>query len=257
MIELDFALARGEFSLQLALRSEARALALFGDSGCGKTSTLHAIAGLLSPRRGRIELDGRVLFDAHAGVNVPVAARRMGVVFQDVRLFPHLSVRDNLRYGAPRSPDPPRFDAAVQLLGLGALLKRKPDELSGGQARRVAIGRALLSQPAALLLDEPLSNLHREARAEVLEHLRGLKRELALTTILVSHQADEVLALADAVALLDDGRLRALLPIAEFAGETRSDMARFAVKPSPSRGGLGGDGAERQETTPSPSRPFP
>ncbi len=221
MIELDFALTRGEFVLQLALRSEARALALFGDSGCGKTSTLHAIAGLLKPARGRIALDGRVLFDADERAGVPVAQRRLGVVFQDVRLFPHLSVRDNLRYGAPSSNDSSRFDDAVQLLGLGALLKRKPDRLSGGQARRVAIGRALLCDPAALLLDEPLSNLHREARAEVLEHLRGLKRELALTTILVSHQADEVLALADAVALLDDGRLRKVLPVAQFGGEQR------------------------------------
>jgi molybdate transport system ATP-binding protein len=229
MIALDFTLARGEFSLQLALRSEARALALFGDSGCGKTSTLYAIAGLLKPIHGRIALDDRVLFDSHAVVNVPVAQRRMGVVFQDVRLFPHRSVRDNLRYGAPRPRDATRFDAAVQLLGLGALLKRRPDELSGGQARRVAIGRALLSKPAALLLDEPLSNLHREARAEVLEHLRGLKRELALTTILVSHQADEVLALADAVALLDDGRLRAVVPIARFADHPGVSDARASV----------------------------
>lgn len=217
MITLDFSLQRGEFALQLALHSEARALALFGDSGCGKTSTLHAIAGLLRPTRGRIVLDDRLLFDSQTGVDMPVARRALGMVFQDVRLFPHLSVRDNLRYGASRSPDASRFDAAVQLLGLAALLKRKPDQLSGGQARRVAIGRALLCDPAALLLDEPLSNLHREARAEVLEHLRELKRELALTTILVSHQADEVRALADAVALLDDGRLRALSTIADFA----------------------------------------
>ncbi|HET6911811.1 MAG TPA: ATP-binding cassette domain-containing protein [Rhodanobacteraceae bacterium] len=219
MIELDFALTRGEFGLHLALHSEARALALFGDSGCGKTSTLHAISGLLTPARGKIVLDDRALFDSQAGIDIPVAQRRLGVVFQDVRLFPHLSVRDNLRYGATHSRDASRFDAAVQLLGLGALLKRKPEQLSGGQARRVAIGRALLSAPAALLLDEPLSNLHREARAEVLDHLRGLKRELALTTILVSHQADEVRALADAVALLDDGHLRAVLPVSEFAQE--------------------------------------
>ena len=216
MIDLDFALVRGEFALQLALHSQARALALFGDSGCGKTSTLHAIAGLLHPARGRIVLDDRVLFDSQAGVNVPVAQRRLGVVFQDVRLFPHLSARDNLRYGAARV-DATQYDAIVQLLGLGALLKRKPGQLSGGQARRVAIGRALLCEPAALLLDEPLSNLHREARAEVLQHLRDLKRELALTTILVSHQADEVRALADAVAVLDDGHLQAVLPIADFA----------------------------------------
>lgn len=216
MIELDFELHRGEFSLQLALHSQARALALFGPSGCGKTSTLHAVAGLLQPERGRITLDERVLFDARRGENVPVARRRLGVVFQEARLFPHLSVRDNLRFGMPRDSRPQRFDDAVQLLGLHALLRRKPEQLSGGQARRVAIGRALLRDPLALLLDEPLSNLHHEARAEVLEHLRGLKRELAMTTLLVSHQPDEVLALADAVALLDDGRLQAVLPVAEF-----------------------------------------
>ncbi|MBS0432524.1 MAG: ATP-binding cassette domain-containing protein [Proteobacteria bacterium] len=225
MIELDFALRRDEFSLQIALQSQARALALFGPSGCGKTSTLHAIAGLLKPGRGRIALDGRVLFDSRSGENVPAARRRLGVVFQEARLFPHLSVRDNLRFGMPRNSSPRHFDAAVQLLGLGALLQRKPGRLSGGQARRVAIGRALLCEPLALLLDEPLSNLHREARAEVLQHLRGLKRELAMTTLLVSHQADEVLALADAVAQLEDGRLRDVLPVAQFGmrdAETRA-----------------------------------
>lgn len=221
MIELDFALNRGEFSLQLALQSPARALALFGASGCGKTTTLHAIAGLLRPARGRIVLDDRVLFDSQSGVDLPPAQRKLGVVFQDVRLFPHLSVRENLRYGMKRHADSARFDAAVQLLGLATLLSRKPGQLSGGQARRVAMGRALLANPQALLLDEPLSNLHREARAEVLEHLRGLKRELELTTILVSHQADEVLALADAVAVLDDGRLTALSPIAVFDASQR------------------------------------
>jgi len=224
VIDLDFALTRGEFSLQLVLRSEARTLALFGDSGCGKTSTLHAIAGLLKPARGRIALDEHALFDSHLRIDVPVAQRKLGVVFQDVRLFPHLSVRDNLCYGAPRPRDPSHFHDVVQLLGLGALLKRKPDQLSGGQARRVAIGRALLSEPLALLLDEPLSNLHCEARAEVLEHLRGLKRELALTTILVSHQADEVLSIADAVALMEDGRLRSILPVAQFGREQRFAM---------------------------------
>ncbi len=210
MISIDITLARGEFTLELALNSDARALALFGHSGCGKTSTLLAIAGLLRPRRGRIEIDGHVLFDAARRIDLSPARRDLGVVFQDARLFPHLSVRDNLRFGMPRSAPAAAFDGAVQLLELAGLLKRRPAQLSGGQARRVAIGRALLRQPRALLLDEPLANLHREARAEVLEHLRGLKRELALTTILVSHQPDEVSALADAVAIIDDGRMAAL-----------------------------------------------
>lgn len=216
MIELDLALRRGEFSLAIALASPARALALFGHSGCGKTSTLLAIAGLLRPRCGRIAMGDHVLFDAAAGVDLPPARRNLGVVFQDARLFPHLSVRDNLRYGMPRNPPAGTFDSAVQLLELGALLKRRPGQLSGGQARRVAIGRALLRQPHALLLDEPLANLHREARAEVLDYLRRLKREFALDTILVSHQPDEVAALADSVARIEDGHLTALEDITTF-----------------------------------------
>jgi len=220
MIELDLALQRGEFSLELALASPARALALFGPSGCGKTSTLLAIAGLLRPRQGRIAINGRVLFDSRAGVDVATARRDLGVVFQDARLFPHLTVRDNLRYGMPRNATMQAFDEVVQLLQLPALLKRRPGQLSGGQIRRVAIGRALLRQPHALLLDEPLSNLHREARVEVLDHLRGLKREFALTTVLVSHQPDEVIALADQVARIEDGRLVALEDVCAFRAST-------------------------------------
>ena len=216
MINFDFALQRGEFVLDLGVASPARALALFGPSGCGKTTTLLAVAGLLRPQRGRIAIDGRVLFDAGAGTNLAPAHRDLGVVFQDARLFPHLSVRDNLRYGMPRDAAASAFDDVVQLLQVGALLKRRPAQLSGGQARRVAIGRALLRQPRALLLDEPLANLHREARAEVLEHLRHLKQAFALTTILVSHQPDEVAALADAVARIEDGRLLALQAIDAF-----------------------------------------
>lgn len=216
MIEFDIALERGEFSLELALRSFARALALFGPSGCGKTSTLLAIAGLLRPQRGRIAINDHVLFDSRAGVDVATARRKLGVVFQDARLFPHLTVRENLRYGMPRDAAAQAFDGVVQLLQLAALLKRRPGQLSGGQIRRVAIGRALLRQPHALLLDEPLANLHREARVEVLEYLRGLKREFALTTILVSHQPDEVIALADQVARIEDGRLVALQDVGTF-----------------------------------------
>lgn len=230
MIELDLALRRGEFALNLALVSPARALALFGHSGCGKTSMLLAIAGLLRPQRGRIAIGGKVLFDATAGIDLPPARRNLGVVFQDARLFPHLTVRDNLRYGMPRDTAPGIFDSAVELLELGGLLKRRPGQLSGGQARRVAIGRALLRQPHALLLDEPLANLHREARAEVLEHLRGLKREFALTTILVSHQPDEVAALADCVARIEDGRLAALEDIATFNAATGT-LNRFELAP--------------------------
>lgn len=225
MIELDLALQRGEFSLELELASSARALALFGPSGCGKTSTLLAIAGLLRPRRGRIAFGQHVLFDSRVGTDLAPSRRNLGVVFQDARLFPHMSVRDNLRYGMPRGAAPALYDDVVQLLELPALLKRKPGQLSGGQARRVAIGRALLRRPHALLLDEPLANLHREARTEVLEHLRNLKHEFALTTILVSHQPDEVVALADSVARIEDGRLAALEGIEAFRASARASAA--------------------------------
>lgn len=225
MIEFDLALRRGEFSLDFALTSPARALALFGHSGCGKTTTLLALAGLLRPQRGRIAFDGHVLFDSLAAINLPPAQRQLGVVFQDARLFPHRSVRDNLRYGMPRHTAAVSFDDVVQLLELSALLKRKPAQLSGGQARRVSIGRALLRQPIVLLLDEPLTNLHLEARAQVLEHLRGLKNELKLTTILVSHQRDEVIALADSVARIDDGRLAALEDVKTFRAASDSPTA--------------------------------
>jgi molybdate transport system ATP-binding protein len=229
MIEIDLVLQRGEFSLELALQSSARALALFGPSGCGKTSTLLAIAGLLRPRRGRIAINDHVLFDSGSGVDVATARRDMGVVFQDARLFPHLNVRENLRYGMPRNATAQAFDDVVQLLQLPALLKRRPGQLSGGQIRRVAIGRALLRQPHALLLDEPLANLHREARLEVLEHLRGLKREFTLTTILVSHQPDEVMALADQVARIEDGRLTALEDAGAFGASARIAVAAGGV----------------------------
>lgn len=216
MIDVTLRLRRGEFIMDCALRSQARALALFGHSGCGKTSILLAIAGLLHPRHGRIAIDGHVLYDSERGLDLPPARRGLGVVFQDARLFPHMSVLDNLRYGMPKGATSARFDDAVALLELAALLKRKPGQLSGGQVRRVAIGRALLRQPRALLLDEPLANLHREAREEVLEHLRGLKREFALTTVMVSHQPDEVSALADEVVHMEDGQMIAIESIATF-----------------------------------------
>ena len=219
MLEFDVQWTRQDFELALKFRSEARALALFGPSGCGKTTSLLAIAGLRRPQAGRIVLDGRVLFDSTAGVDVPAMARHLGVVFQDGRLFPHLSVRDNLLYGrrAQNAAHGIAFDTAVQLLELDKLLARRPQHLSGGEARRVAVGRALLCDPVALLLDEPLTGLHREARAQVLDYLRRLRGELDLPIVLVSHQPDEVAALAKEVVRLDDGRLAEQLDVSAFA----------------------------------------
>jgi molybdate transport system ATP-binding protein len=224
VIELTLRHAYADLELDLAFRSDARTLALFGDSGAGKTSVLNAIAGLLEPDAGRIAIDGDVLLDTARGVSVPVSRRRIGYVFQDGRLFPHLSVRRNLLYGA-EGPHA-QFPMLVELLGLDTLLERRPDTLSGGERQRVAIGRALLSGPRALLLDEPLTGLHAQARTQVLDHLRRLERELHVFTVLVTHHADEVAALADEVVRIDAGHVVRQQPIAEFdarsahAGET-------------------------------------
>ena len=151
-------------------------------------------------------------------MSLPVAQRRIGYVFQDGRLFPHLSVRHNLAYGATArdTAQPREFSTIVELLELAPLLERRPHTLSGGERQRVAIGRALLSHPRALLLDEPLTGLHAEARTQVLDHLRRLKRELRVFTVLVTHHADEVGALADEVVRIDAGRVVRQVPVAEF-----------------------------------------
>jgi molybdate transport system ATP-binding protein len=218
MIEFAMRHALTDLALDIEFRAEARTLALFGDSGAGKTSVLNAIAGLLKPERGRIALDGRVLFDSEKRIDVPVTDRRIGYVFQDGRLFPHLDVRANLLYGARslRTGEAANLDAVVALLELAPLLGRRPSTLSGGERQRVAIGRALLARPHALLLDEPLTGLHFDARRQVLEHLRRLKRELGVFTVLVTHHADEVAVLADQVVLLAAGEVVGRLSHAEF-----------------------------------------
>lgn len=196
MLIVDVLLERGAFSRRVHLREDARVVALTGHSGAGKTSVLNAIAGLLRPAHGRIEIDGRVLFDDAAGVDLPAHERHVGYVFQDARLFPHMSVRRNLLYGRRRPSDPrtPRFslDDVVALLGIGALLRRRPANLSGGEAQRVAIGRALLSQPRILLLDEPLSSLDQARREELIPFLQRLRDQTALPMVYVSHSLDEV-----------------------------------------------------------------
>lgn len=220
MIEVDIAWRTRDFELQVAFTSAARNLALFGPSGSGKTSVLLAVAGLRKPGRGRIVVAGQVLYDSTTRVQLPAARRGLGVVFQEGRLFPHLRVRDNLLYGNsnPIQAGPAvAFDTAVELLGLTDLLTRWPGSLSGGEARRVAIGRALLCHPRALLLDEPLVGLHREARSQLLQYLRRLHAEIGLPTLLVSHQPDEVRALAEDVVLLDDGRVVGRVRSEEFA----------------------------------------
>ena len=222
MIELALQHTLADLDIDIRFSSAARCLALFGDSGAGKSTILNAIAGLLRPRQARIVLDGQILIDTAAGIDMPPAAREVGYVFQDGRLFPHLSVRANLLYASQaRQRKPVQFERLVELLELAPQLERRPQTLSGGERQRVAIGRALMSEPRILLLDEPLTGLHREARVQVLDHLRRLKQALRVATLVVSHQADEVIALADEVVRVHAGRMTAQLDIAKF--QSRND----------------------------------
>ncbi|MBC8793694.1 MAG: molybdenum ABC transporter ATP-binding protein [Tagaea sp. CACIAM 22H2] len=221
MIELDIRTRLGDFTLNAKLQAPSDGvLALFGRSGSGKTSILRALAGLARPDQGRIALGGDVLFDSAKGIDVPAEKRRLGYVFQESRLFPHLDVAANLRYGAKRAPGGERradFDAIVALLGIEALLPRKPIALSGGERQRVAIGRALLARPQALLMDEPLASLDAARKAELLPYLDRLQAEAKLPIVYVSHAADEVMRLADRIALIDGGTVRVIGTAAEIA----------------------------------------
>jgi molybdate transport system ATP-binding protein len=184
--------------------------ALFGPSGSGKTSIVNAIAGTFRPSDGRIVLDGRVVLDTAAGIFVPPEKRRAGTVFQDSRLFPHMRVRDNLLFGWRRAPVKAaqgEIDRIVALLGLEHLLDRRPRALSGGEKSRVALGRALLSSPSILLLDEPLAALDAQRRAEILPYLERLRDETGLPMLYVSHALDEVVRLADDIVVVKDGRV--------------------------------------------------
>ncbi|HTO08523.1 MAG TPA: molybdenum ABC transporter ATP-binding protein [Myxococcota bacterium] len=232
MLSVRARVLRGEFALDVAFETPTPGVtALFGRSGCGKTTLVHAIAGLLTPAAGRISLDGEAFFDDAARVNVPAERRRVGCVFQDARLFPHFSVLGNLRYGARRAPGDSRrigMDDVVDLLGLQALLSRRPAGLSGGERHRVAIGRALLSQPRLLLLDEPLAAQDLARRAELLPYLDRLCRELRVPIVYVSHQFDEVVQLADRVVVLESGGIAAQGGIEELS---RAPALRAIVGP--------------------------
>ena len=200
------------FALELDITLSAHVTAVFGPSGAGKTSLLEVVAGLRHPERGRIVLFGRVLDDAAVEVRVPPRYRAVGYVTQDDSLFPHLSVAGNLRYGAERGVPrqaPLEEDRIVDTLGLATLLDRSPATLSGGEKRRVALGRALLSAPEILLLDEPLSGLDRPLKERVLEHLLKVKAAFTLPILYVTHEAAEVVALADEVVVLHAGHLAA------------------------------------------------
>ncbi|MDE2596529.1 MAG: ATP-binding cassette domain-containing protein [Sphingomonadales bacterium] len=203
--EVDATVARGKERLSVRFASKRGITALFGPSGAGKSSTLDMIAGLLRPLDGRIVVAGEVLFDSAQGIDLPPERRACGYVFQDGRLFPHRRVADNLRYGWKLAPPERRWmslDVATSFLGIGHLLDRMPATLSGGEAQRVAIGRALLSGPRFLLMDEPLSSLDAPRRAEIMAVIERIRDELALPILYVSHDRAEVDRLADQVVEL-------------------------------------------------------
>jgi molybdate transport system ATP-binding protein len=202
----------GDFAVTAEFASETGATVLFGPSGAGKTSVINMIAGLLRPDRGRIALDGEVLFDGAARIDVPAWRRRIGYVFQEGRLFPHLSVRHNLDYGrwmGGHDADPAAVSRVVALLDIGHLLERRSGRLSGGERQRVAVGRALLMRPRLLLLDEPLASLDAARKADILPYLERLRDEARVPMIYVSHDAAEVQRIATRVVQIEGGKVTA------------------------------------------------
>ena len=222
MIEVDIELVQGSFVLTAAIRIEARTAALFGPSGAGKTTILDAIAGLRTPRRGSIAIGGRVLFSSDAGVNLPPHQRHVGYVPQDVALFPHMDVRRNLLYG--RHPGvSPDLDRVVGMLEIDRLLDRRVTDLSGGERQRVAVGRALMSGPSLLLLDEPLAAVDVPLRRRILPYLQRVRDELRIPIVYVSHDRDEVAELAEVVVLIDAGKIVAVDEVNRFHQRRRAE----------------------------------
>jgi len=214
VIALDIELEQGAFTLSATIAIDTRAAALFGPSGAGKTTILDTIAGLRTPRRGTIAIDDRVLFSSSARINLPPQQRHVGYVPQDVALFPHMNVRRNLLYGKhPASPlrgfggTSPDLNRVLAMLEIDGLLDRRVTDLSGGERQRVALGRALMSGPSLLLLDEPLAAVDVPLRRRILPYLRRVRDELKIPIVYVSHDREEVEALADTVVRLERGRV--------------------------------------------------
>ena len=213
--DIDIEAGRGSFEIAAAFQAARGVTVLFGPSGAGKSSILNLIAGILPPRRGRIAVDGQVLYDSDAGINVPAERRRVGYIFQDARLFPHLSVRANLLYGYKLTAPADRYaelDHVVDVLGIAHLLKRAPVSLSGGEQQRVAIGRAILASPRLLLMDEPLASLDEARKREIFPYIERLRDELAVPILYVTHLAAEVERLADQVVEIANGRVMGQRP---------------------------------------------
>ena len=221
MIAVDIEQRLGAFHLAVQFNAQAPILGLFGRSGSGKSSVINAIAGITRPLRGSIRINDVSLFDAAMGIDLPPDKRRIGYVFQDALLFPHMDVEANLLYGQRlRSPKERFIEEArvIELLGLGALLRRRPKALSGGEKQRIAIGRALLAQPRILLMDEPLAALDIARRTEILDYIERLRDELDIPIVYVSHSVTEITRLADTVVVLSDGKCLAAGDVDEVMG---------------------------------------
>ena len=225
-LTVDIERRLGAFRLKASFETGTGVTALFGRSGAGKTSVVNAIAGLLRPDRGRIVINGEPVFDGERGIDVPTPKRCIGYVFQEGRLFPHLNVRQNLRYAGlfARGSPPSEFAHVVELLGLKDLLDRRPGNLSGGEKQRVAIGRALLSIPRLLLLDEPLASLDAHRKSEVLQYIELIRDEVKVPIVYVSHAVEEVVRIADTVVLMSAGSVLAV-------GSAEDVMGRPDLRP--------------------------
>ncbi|GEP58414.1 molybdenum ABC transporter ATP-binding protein [Reyranella soli] len=225
-LEIDVDHTRGSFRISARFSAAPGLTALFGRSGSGKSTLVDIVGGLVKPDRGRVAIDGQVLVDTERNVFVPKHLRRIGYVFQDSRLFPHLSVRRNLLYGRwfNRQVGAASADLAsvVDLLGIGHLLERQPASLSGGERQRVAIGRALLAHPQVLLMDEPLASLDEARRAEILPYIERLRDEAGLPILYVSHSVAEVARLATTVVILTEGKVTAVGPVADILSQADS-----------------------------------
>lgn len=227
MIDVNIQQRLGGFELQVQFTADSKIVGVFGRSGAGKSSLMNAIAGVARPQRGWIRLDGATLFDSERHIDVPVRKRRIGYVFQDALLFPHLSVESNLYYGYRLRSTVDRFiepARVIDVLGLATLLVRKPQTLSGGEKQRVAIGRALLAQPRVLLMDEPLASLDVPRKTEILDYVERLRDAFDIPIVYVSHSVPEITRLADTVVVLTEGKCVA-------AGDVDKVMTRLDLKP--------------------------
>jgi molybdate transport system ATP-binding protein len=221
MLKVRISKKLANFELDTEFDSDSGVTALFGRSGSGKTTLVNVIAGLVRPDRGAIEVNGECLFDSARGIDVPVERRRVGYVFQEGRLFPHLTVRGNLNYGYELAGADERYvalDKVVELLGLERLLERRPANLSGGEKQRVAIGRALLASPRVLLMDEPLASLDNLRKGEILQYIERLHHEITVPIVYVTHAVDEILRLAEVVVLMAGGRVISTGKASEIMG---------------------------------------